>query len=400
MQTRDQIQFNLNFQYFVNDTVGWVVGDFYPYNAEIYKTVDGGENWIEQNNPGNLRGWDNSIKFIDANHGWICGDGGKIMYTSDGGSTWVEQISGTSLSLNSLYFVNLTKGWVTGEAGTILHTTDAGNNWIPQGGGTSQDLHSVFFLNDNIGWIVGSNGTVLKTANGGNSWSTKSIGTDTILRSVFFIDENKGWMAGYIGGYPTNGLICRTTDGGNSWISQGVDGRQFSIFFVNPDVGWVAGFEFGEGNIRRTDDGGLTWYFQSNPSRANLRSIKFMDSTTGWAVGDYGQILKTTNGGIPTAIKDNNISEDLLPQEFRLLQNYPNPFNPSTTITYKIPHSGVVKLKVFDVLGREVETLVNSYQVANKYSVVFNASKYPSGIYFYTLRTNNWAETKKMLLIR
>ena len=89
-----------------------------------------------------------------------------------------------------------------------------------------------------------------------------------------------------------------------------------------------------------------------------------------------------------------------IPKSYSLYQNYPNPFNPTTNINYDIPASGFVSLKVFDIIGKEIETLVNEKQTAGSYSISFNASTYPSGIYFYKLETNNFSETKKMLLIK
>ncbi len=89
-----------------------------------------------------------------------------------------------------------------------------------------------------------------------------------------------------------------------------------------------------------------------------------------------------------------------LPELFNLSQNYPNPFNPSTTINYEIPKSGLVTIKIYDVLGREVETLVNEEKNSGKYKVEFDGSKLSSGVYFYKITTNNFSETKKMLLMK
>ncbi len=88
------------------------------------------------------------------------------------------------------------------------------------------------------------------------------------------------------------------------------------------------------------------------------------------------------------------------PLNFSLEQNYPNPFNPSTTISYTIPESGLVTLKVYDVLGREVETLVNEQNEAGNHSVDFNASNMNSGVYFYTIKSGNFTETKKLVLLK
>ncbi|MDX2128523.1 MAG: FG-GAP-like repeat-containing protein [Chloroherpetonaceae bacterium] len=90
----------------------------------------------------------------------------------------------------------------------------------------------------------------------------------------------------------------------------------------------------------------------------------------------------------------------LLPTEFALEQNFPNPFNPNTVIAYQLPQSGQVTLKVYDVLGREVTTLVNEPKEAGKYQVNFNAAKLASGVYFYQLKSGNFVQTKKMMLVK
>jgi hypothetical protein len=88
------------------------------------------------------------------------------------------------------------------------------------------------------------------------------------------------------------------------------------------------------------------------------------------------------------------------PKAFALMQNYPNPFNPSTVISYQLPVSSQIILKVYDVLGREVKTLVNEHKVAGSYTANFDASKYASGVYFYRLQAGSFVQTKKMLLVK
>jgi hypothetical protein len=88
---------------------------------------------------------------------------------------------------------------------------------------------------------------------------------------------------------------------------------------------------------------------------------------------------------------------------FRLLslsQNYPNPFNPVTKINFAIPKTGFVTLKIYDILGREMRTLVNESVKAGNYSVEFNATTLSSGVYFYRLISDNFTDTKKMMLIK
>lgn len=91
----------------------------------------------------------------------------------------------------------------------------------------------------------------------------------------------------------------------------------------------------------------------------------------------------------------------ITPVEFNLQQNYPNPFNPATKINFSIPNSSKVTLKVYDVLGNVISTLLsNEYLTANSYSVNFDAKNLTSGIYFYTLEADNFIDTKKMLLVK
>jgi len=100
---------------------------------------------------------------------------------------------------------------------------------------------------------------------------------------------------------------------------------------------------------------------------------------------------------IPTSIIDEPI---VLPDEFSLFQNYPNPFNPTTKINYSIPRAGFVTLKVYDILGNEMKTLINEEKTIGNYEVEFTASNLPSGVYFYRLTTGEFVETKKMIVIR
>ena len=89
-----------------------------------------------------------------------------------------------------------------------------------------------------------------------------------------------------------------------------------------------------------------------------------------------------------------------LPTDFVLQQNYPNPFNPTTIISFSIPSSTFTSLKVYDVLGNEVATLVNEEKPAGSYEINFNASSLSSGTYFYKLQAGSFMETKKMILLK
>ncbi len=109
------------------------------------------------------------------------------------------------------------------------------------------------------------------------------------------------------------------------------------------------------------------------------------------------QIQHWYDNDFVTDVEENNI---LLPTEFSLSQNYPNPFNPSTTIQYAISSKQLVQLKVYDILGSEVATLVNKEQSAGSYKIDFNASQLSSGVYFYRLSAGSYIQTKKMILVK
>ena len=89
-----------------------------------------------------------------------------------------------------------------------------------------------------------------------------------------------------------------------------------------------------------------------------------------------------------------------IPIVWKLDQNYPNPFNPSTTIKYQVPKAGYVSLKIYDILGREVLTLVNENKIAGYYETRFNAVRFPSGVYIYELRSDEFSSVRKMMLVK
>jgi hypothetical protein len=99
-----------------------------------------------------------------------------------------------------------------------------------------------------------------------------------------------------------------------------------------------------------------------------------------------------------TAVKEKK--EEIIPADYILYQNYPNPFNPNTTLNYGLPKRSFVKLKIYDVLGRQIKTLVNEEKSSGKYKIEFNASSLPSGVYLYSLEFGNRIISKKMLLLK
>ncbi|MGQ9799833.1 MAG: T9SS type A sorting domain-containing protein, partial [Ignavibacterium sp.] len=102
---------------------------------------------------------------------------------------------------------------------------------------------------------------------------------------------------------------------------------------------------------------------------------------------------------LPISVENNN--NDNIPMNFVLYQNYPNPFNPSTMIKWSMPRAEKVTIKLFDMLGREIETIVDSYYEAGNHSTLYIAnSELSSGVYFYQLKTETYVETKKMIVLK
>jgi photosystem II stability/assembly factor-like uncharacterized protein len=386
--------------------------------------------WISQNS--GVSDHLQDVYFVSEDLGWAVGipySGNPIILnTTNGGDNWAIQYTGTySYWLHSVFFVNEQLGWAVG--GEILHTTNGGNDWTLQNTTVLPDLSSVFFIDAQIGWIVGVGGSIIKTINGGINWETlvDPSSSQHNLESVYFSDTNNGWAAGYHIDNQSNysWKIINTTDGGDSWHGEGQiltttnGGSNWTIrnsgisgnpkfsdaHFVNAAKGWAAGYW---GVVAYSIDGGVTWSEQSTPTQNWLTSIHFINSDVGWAVGQFGTIIKTITGGL-TAVEEINSS---LPIGYKLNQNYPNPFNPSTIIKYQIPEMSFATLKVYDVLGNEIATLVNEEKPGGKYEVEFISHSgsiwnLSSGIYFYRLQVyptndgvSSFVETKKMILLR
>lgn len=363
----------------------------------IIKTTDGGTSWVSLTGAGSDRL--NSDYFIDSNTGWIVGNDGKIFKTTTGGISWSAQISGVTDPLYSVYFINSSTGWISGEDNTILKTTNGGSNWIFLQGVFPKSVESIYFTDENNGCAAGidyngSNyfGVIIKTTDGGTNWTNQWSGD--WLFSIYFTDSNTGWAVGL-------GIILKTTDGGVNWSPQitGTSYGLYSVHFEDSNIGWAAGSDgiTFSGIILNTTNGGIDWGIQMSITNTILNSVHFSDFNNGWSVGEDGAMLYTTNGGV-TFVKEEKIDE--IPTKFLLSQNYPNPFNPSTKIRYSVPQSSNVMIKVYDILGNEIETLVNEEKPVGTYELTWYAANLPSGIYFYKIQSGSFVETKKMVLMK
>jgi hypothetical protein len=153
------------------------------------------------------------------------------------------------------------------------------------------------------------------------------------------------------------------------------------------------------GRTYKTTNTGGNWYPLQRYTTKVLRTIYFINNNTGFICGNNGCIMKTTDGGgqIFTGI---NHTSSIVPQTFLLYQNYPNPFNPATKIRFSLPKSSFATIVIYDVLGRELKTLVNEQLNAGTYEAEWSADKFSSGVYYYKLIAGDFSETRKAVLIK
>jgi photosystem II stability/assembly factor-like uncharacterized protein len=289
---------------------------------------------------------------------------------------------------------------VVGVNDQILRSTNGGTTWsvIPYSTTSATTLQSICMLNNTTGFVCGTYGAIYKTTNAGLNWDSVIAGIPATasLSKILFVDANTGWLVGVESSPSWVGLIMKTTDGGFTWTQQTNHcfNEIYDVWFADANTGWVTS----DGpQLQKTTNGGINWNVQTISSTSFLNSVQFVDANTGWCVGEMGQIFYTNNGGGTISVR--NISTEI-PDAYTLNQNYPNPFNPSTKIRYSIPKNSLVRLTIFDALGREVQTLVNQSQVAGTYEATFEAGNYPSGIYFYKLSAGDFSDVRKMILVK
>jgi len=419
----------LNSVYFIDNDNGFIVGN----NGTFLKTTDAGENWTSH--PTGTNEQINAVQFLNQNIGFAVANlsyTARVMKTNDGGENWVTQILNPTypvLYLQTIRFTDSNIGWAAGRRGIgdssyalLYKTTDGGSVWFEEITPISSYhslLSSLHFTDSDNGWITGWWAKydsayypilpIFKTTDGGNNWINQSIYTSSawdggIINSVYFVNESIGWVVGLLAVQATiSSRIYKTTDGGSNWTEQDHPTYPFlnlsSVFFIDENTGWTVSRNppYEPFYIIRTTNGGADWIEQRQELMISLTDVFFVDENNGWAVGDSGKILHTTNGGV-SSVEENTISG--IPTDYSLSQNFPNPFNPSTKISWQVPVGSWQTLKVYDVLGNEVATLVDEYIPAGSFEVEWNASNYPSGVYFYQLKTENYIENKKMILIK
>lgn len=385
---------------FEDATTATLVGE----NGLIMRTTDNGASWSEQNS--NI----SNVLFGNSFYGGLSlavGENGVVLRSDDNGVNWTVILPGTLENLNDVELIDANTSVVCGNAGIILVSTNAGLNWIQADSLTSNNLLDVKFLPSGVGFISGEEGTLLRSTDAGATWSQIDMSfTSKKFSAVEAVDENTLIVVG------ENSTVFMSNNGGESWY--GAYGIVYEVdlndvVFYDPLNGVIAA---NDGLILKTTDGGETWNaaeVSASGDGYDYFSVAFADMNNGISIGRNGIEVYTTDGGntwteTAPAFLNTNLYSAPKKNPVKLNQNYPNPFNPSTVIGFELPFDANVTVKIYDIAGKEVASLVSAYKTAGNHSVNFNASNLSSGVYFYKLSVSGsqgeFSKVMKMILTK
>ena len=401
--------------HFINANSGWTISNFQigsQLYLNVYKTTDGGRTWstISDTSFSSLR----SIGFADSLNGWLgtLAWPGTVLYrTTDGGFNWIETIqSAVTDSLGICGISVVDNGHVFGcgryfDPARFFKTSNGGINWTVKNlNAHITTLIDCHFFNKDSGFVVGGtgntfsnrNGAVLFTSDGGETWINRftTAPRGQWCWKISFPDRQNGYISleKLSSGMGSSVYFLKTTDGGDTWkekVFLNSFADEEGIGFINANTGWIGGWNF---STYKTTDGGDTW--NSDPWGYNVNRIRVISDTLAYAAGRG--VYKFSRDSI---VNVSTLSTNV-PASFNIYQNFPNPFNPVTGIKFDIAKRGNVRLIVFDMLGRELSTLMNESLDPGTYQVSFDGSGLSSGIYFCRLQSENITNTMKMNLIK
>ena len=438
---------------FISNKLAYVVTN----HNRLFRTTDGGESWIdvspEKGTDFNKVGNTPSVHFYNENIGAVAfsnDDGannynydlvfGYVWCTIDGGQTWSERFDVNDDQILHLEQATENVVYVSGTARLGVSS----NRWfkkitrdVTNGTYTISDITTTPSNRPHVvsgDWLDENNGIVLarlnvnpytveafRTKDGGTSWSGIQGNLPVINlaqislsdRGIQMIDEDT-FIFSYYSGNETK--IYVSEDGGINWFTSEIVDSNVMLNSLSidksADYGLICGFNSDSSKIfyvMYADETEWTPFLLPNvKSGTDLYATELTEDGTIWVIGNKNSIWKSKP--ISTSIGNKKIAES--PSEYQLLQNYPNPFNPTTVIKYSIPYVEAqnfvpVQLKVYDILGREVATLINEQKPAGKYEVKFDASGLSSGIYFYRIaihsdriQSGSFIQAKKMILTK
>ncbi len=380
-------------------------------SGKIFYSSNAGVNWVTQNT--GIQNNITDINFINANTGfaiaWEYGTinpnffGSIILKTTNGGQIWDANYKiDTNIFYSKISFSTPQFGLLLGHPSGIQRTTDGGLNWSKDHIDTTNNIYGFPIKNVETigtdfaiacGGFMDLSGVMWRTTNGGQNWSSLGVAPEPLYGLHFFDNQN---FVAFGGDYEYGASMVRTTNAGLNWdyMSLNEFGIGMGISFRTSNEGWVA-LGIGQ-SFYYTLDGGKRWAVSMTPNGEAILDLKFSTKRHGVAVGQHASILRYNSDlvGIENFITS-------LPASLELKQNYPNPFNPETVISFSLDRPQNVSLKIYDMLGKEVKTLIDGMIIPGIHNVKFDASNISAGVYFYTLKTgNDFSQTKKMILVK
>jgi photosystem II stability/assembly factor-like uncharacterized protein len=393
---------------FSDSLTGFAVTPYVALNDTgfVVKTTDGGDNWfINTIFTGQYSGF-NRVVFLNSNTGFIVGNSGMYK-TTNSGNNWIQ------INKPNQFFIALDISLLNSDTFLVCHydsfdgglfkTTNDGLNWTRLYYQTSSNPERIYMYNERIGFMMAHNNSTMKTTDGGNNWF--QVIANHGFTDIHFSDSLTGWIA----------RPYKTTDGGMNWIDHYSNLPKIfqNVFYqmskFSKDTIWgVGGSEYYNGYravLYITTNGGNNWGYQRLDTSVHAfryEFCNFVNKLNGWAYYLTGSGIHTVVGGNDTTIYTgvNNISS-FVSKDFILYQNYPNPFNSMTNVKVQMLKQGFAEIKIFDLTGRLINTIINKKLSSGMYNVKFDGSNLSSGIYFYTLFVDGVRiDTKKAILIK
>jgi photosystem II stability/assembly factor-like uncharacterized protein len=277
--------------------------------GDVWRSTNAGVSWVQTAvGIGSLPDvW--KASFSDSQNGWVVGPGGFVFQTNDAGLTWSIRNRGTNFQIYDLDMFTENYGFAVGWAGYVLRTTNGGDFWetrklevTGQIFGRDEHLYGVSIVDDEFAVAAGPGGTVFRTYDAGGTW--ESIGYPELpdafwIEDVEFIDRDHGWIVGLDQDLGHAKSVYRTTDGGTTWnLGMNQNTFMFAVDFHDRSTGWIA--STGPLYFRTTNEG-ASWTQGALPSSdmsPMVTDMEFANASVGWAVGWYGYVAKSTNGGV------------------------------------------------------------------------------------------------------
>jgi len=397
-----------------------IISDWGPFSD--YFTFRTGSPWIPMYN--GLSNGQIVRAFTTIGNNIFAGTQSNGVYKStDNGLNWISVNNGLS-NQNILSLTSYNNFLYAGTSlGGIYQSTNNGDYWVAVSNGLGNNAKVNTLLTKGTSIYAGTASGVYVTTNNGGLWTQSGLTWDT---RILFLNGNTIYAGTYLGG------LHISTDNGTSWMARNSGLGNMRVLSITVNGNNL--FAGTEGGIFLSTNNGLNWTagwltnqtiysLAASNNRifigSNIGSLVSFDNGLSWININFG-FVSVTNvysylinndhifAGTNNSVWRHVLSEVIgistisnhVPKTYSLSQNYPNPFNPSTKIKFDVLRSNIVTLKVFDVLGREIATLVNEQVKPGTYEVDWNASNYPSGVYFYTMRTEGYTETKRMILIK